>query len=960
MTGRRRRRHGGAAAGDSGQITAFVVVMATALVLLAGLVLDGGLTLAARGRALNLAQEAARAGAQGINLAVYRQTGDLVLSVPLAAADAQQYRHPGHRPGHREHRHRHRHRYHHPADADPRRSRAVRDHRPRHCQRGTRPQHFRDFRLMTSRARLPRSLPRVIGRLVAAAVLLGALPYALARFIGWPLPRHPTLHGVQQFLVSPLSDDAIIKGLACVAWLLWAVFVLSFLIEVASAIRGQPAPRLPAIAPVQAFAAALVGATVLTAVPGLQAGPHGFPLEHALAAHVVAAASPLPGQPGPALAPIDEAPTLDASTTGGTAVLDAVTSRPRVYRVVEGDDLWEIAARFLGDGDRWPEIYGLNAGKPQPDGQALTDPDLIEPGWVLLLPAAPGGVAPNAHAHPNHPREHPHARPASPSARPSPSARASFSARSSPRAGNHPGTHPLGPAVSLPSGTIIGLSLAITAATALALARRHRRRHRQPASVPGTAAAEPGLTPALSSILRARQAASQQQSAETTDPGATPAPQATVTADDEIPPRDGPSTETINVAVRDDQEIPLDLGSVAGIGLTGSGAADAIRAIAITLLARRTRDQGEVVLCGEEASQLLAAGDEPVPEVPGLDAFPDPGDGLALLEAEIIHRRRLLDAADSDDLTAYRDANPDESLPTILVIASAATPHAGRLAAMLALGRQLGIVGVLVGPWSAGVTCEVAGNGMVASVTAPARHLSDAQMYQLARGEALEVLTTLAGASGSGATLAETGEPRFLPAPPAEQPGTSAEERPARVAILGSFQLSAGGQPVTKGLRRKAAELLAYLTIHGDGATTAAILDALWQDTPVERVGPILHACTTNIRKILREATGASETALIIRTNDHAGIDPRLVSTDLWQFRDALATAAHAASDAERYARLLVAASLWRGDIVPGMDSLWIDEQRETLRRDAVDTLARLAELSESGDPEQALAHLER
>jgi hypothetical protein len=87
----RRRWRGRAAQADSGQITAFVVVMATALILLAGLVLDGGLTLAARERALNLAQEAARAGAQGINLATYRQNGDFVLNPALAEADAEQY-----------------------------------------------------------------------------------------------------------------------------------------------------------------------------------------------------------------------------------------------------------------------------------------------------------------------------------------------------------------------------------------------------------------------------------------------------------------------------------------------------------------------------------------------------------------------------------------------------------------------------------------------------------------------------------------------------------------------------------------------------------------------------------------------------------------------------------------------------------------------------------------------------
>jgi hypothetical protein len=84
-TGLRRPR------GDAGQITAFVVVMMAALILLAGLVLDGGLTLAARERALGDAQEAARAGAQAINLAAFRQDGRLVLIPGQAAADARAY-----------------------------------------------------------------------------------------------------------------------------------------------------------------------------------------------------------------------------------------------------------------------------------------------------------------------------------------------------------------------------------------------------------------------------------------------------------------------------------------------------------------------------------------------------------------------------------------------------------------------------------------------------------------------------------------------------------------------------------------------------------------------------------------------------------------------------------------------------------------------------------------------------
>ena len=53
---------------DEGTVTAFVVILTTALLACAGLVLDGGLALTARVRAVNLAQEAARAGGSEVLL----------------------------------------------------------------------------------------------------------------------------------------------------------------------------------------------------------------------------------------------------------------------------------------------------------------------------------------------------------------------------------------------------------------------------------------------------------------------------------------------------------------------------------------------------------------------------------------------------------------------------------------------------------------------------------------------------------------------------------------------------------------------------------------------------------------------------------------------------------------------------------------------------------------------------
>ena len=53
--------------------------------------------------------------------------------------------------------------------------------------------------------------------------------------------------------------------------------------------------------------------------------------------------------------------------------------------------LYAIAARFLGNGDRWPEIFELTKGRTQPDGGSLSDPAVVTPGWYLILPAEAEG-----------------------------------------------------------------------------------------------------------------------------------------------------------------------------------------------------------------------------------------------------------------------------------------------------------------------------------------------------------------------------------------------------------------------------------------------------------------------------------------------------------------------------------------------------------------------------------------
>ncbi len=76
---------------ERGTATAFVVGMAIVLLACAGLVVDGGTALNARMRLADDVEQAARAGAQEIDVDTLRGTGDLVLDQGAAEARARAY-----------------------------------------------------------------------------------------------------------------------------------------------------------------------------------------------------------------------------------------------------------------------------------------------------------------------------------------------------------------------------------------------------------------------------------------------------------------------------------------------------------------------------------------------------------------------------------------------------------------------------------------------------------------------------------------------------------------------------------------------------------------------------------------------------------------------------------------------------------------------------------------------------
>ena len=79
---------------------------------------------------------------------------------------------------------------------------------------------------------------------------------------------------------------------------------------------------------------------------------------------------------------------------GTAAVAPSPTSTPESVKFYvvsdprngEQEYPFGIAAKTLGDGKRYLEIFALNQGRLQPDGQRMTDPSIVNPGWILQLP----------------------------------------------------------------------------------------------------------------------------------------------------------------------------------------------------------------------------------------------------------------------------------------------------------------------------------------------------------------------------------------------------------------------------------------------------------------------------------------------------------------------------------------------------------------------------------------------
>jgi nucleoid-associated protein YgaU len=86
-------------------------------------------------------------------------------------------------------------------------------------------------------------------------------------------------------------------------------------------------------------------------------------------------------EPKPDFSNVRSGGSSTASRTEGTSgtVASPTQQQARTYTVRKGDSLSKIAQQEYGDASQWRRIYEANRDQ-------IKDPDLIHPGWTLVIP----------------------------------------------------------------------------------------------------------------------------------------------------------------------------------------------------------------------------------------------------------------------------------------------------------------------------------------------------------------------------------------------------------------------------------------------------------------------------------------------------------------------------------------------------------------------------------------------
>ncbi|PFG43773.1 DNA-binding SARP family transcriptional activator [Isoptericola jiangsuensis] len=797
---------------------------------------------------------------------------------------------------------------------------------------------------------------------------LAALAAILAIVVGLPIVllavgANPFAEGVSWTDLNRPDDGSLaLAVIKMIAWIAWVILTVALLVEVFAQLRGIRAPRLPGLAVPQGWAQGLVGAAVAlfaaagpvassaTAVPLATVEPAvvGADIDRSAATGSARSQSDAKEraetatvayrvQPNDSLWAIaekhlgdghryTELVDLNADLLGGKAdflepgwVLTlpaapespAATS-PRTVTVQPGDSLSSIAAAELGDSQRYREIFDASTSVVQPDGTRLNDPDLIHPGWTLVIPTETkdGGEPVSAQAPEKPQPEAPVA--AQPTPEPAlPVVTGDAQDPEAVEAGQASAIDDVDEPESddtwrVATGSGIGSILAAAAIAVVARRRGTQQRRRRPGqSIPmpeGSAAdleqelrmaADELAVQTVDDALRglARQCSDAGEPLPgvravrlTVDrfelyleePERLPAPWRdlgdgaiwALDAGTALTPMDSdgvipaPYPALVTIGHDDDAgHIFLNLERIGSLGVTGTEA-DAraiIAALTLELATSVWADDLQVTVVGwfSDVEGVLRSGR--IRWVPTIDRLLD-----QLGERADVDRQAIADAG-VRDLSAARAAGlvPDAWTPEIVVVADFMTEtQKSALATLTAQGPRVAIAaitsGVSVGQWTVRTS-----PGTTRATLDPIDMPLTPQRLALEQYDDLLGLVALADPSdlhGDGDLEPSVAQVEALAHMPASDPDGDDDGAPdrdgtapatlsaPRLVVLGPVDLIGAAGTVEDSRKARLLELAAYLALHPN-ATAPAIDDALWPDRRSEDNLNTRNTATSKLRR---------------------------------------------------------------------------------------------------------------
>lgn len=739
--------------------------------------------------------------------------------------------------------------------------------------------------------------------LTGQLLLLAAIPFALWKLSGNPIPRRiPSWTEIQVqwhgIAAQPTQlAEPVLRVMADLLWIMWAWYALWTAIGLIWILLRLPRTILPgalsAITPAIAFRALSLGALAT----------HPAAPVHT-ASTATAPAAPAPSHP---------APTFAGTRAAGTAA--------SVDVVEPGDNLWDLAQRYYQQGQDWHEIYDANQGIEQPDGRRLQNPNLIQPGWHLAIPAIPApaapdinGTAPAVHPVPAPPHGPTTARPTPNRVPGRPASAPAATAPHTPRA-RHPGGI-LAPAANRPHAVghplprdagYIGITLitSIAAAVTILRARNRHRGHPKNQGIPDLAA----HIAAVHSLARSAQ-----------DYGFDPEDH----PDMDVPPLYKPLDKQVNIATSPDgrTEIPFTPENQPGpLVLTGPGAQDAARAAAISTLA---------------AKHTLKTDPELTTELLGTNT----------------------------------PAQPENHQPGITNIRSARRQPDGTPGPIILDGPDRADT-------ASNTVVEVDRDGTVRHATGPeAVKYIGSRIHTLTAQAAATLHETLEDAQpGPPAAQSEPPTGSDTPAQAAtdseDQPNPDADLRtltsiPVIVQVLGEVAVHGPATPEpTRVTAERPAALLTLLALHPDGASPRTLHEREWATAPDQHRARIsLNTTLNRVRAPLRAALGDSvDEARLLHLDKATGkyqLNPQIVTSDIAIARD-LTAQADAATDADVVRLLIQATTVYRAPLAPRIedrDRDWLTTARYAILNETTALHLRVAELTAETRPDTAASHL--